>query len=91
MEQERLLWASKYIHIPACTSDYSGYNFVCVGIQEGSCFWSKETECASVVLGGGFFASFCFVLCCMALRGAQRSLVGCRLWGRTESDTTEAT
>ena len=21
----------------------------------------------------------------------QRSLVGCRLWGRTESDTTEAT
>ena len=23
--------------------------------------------------------------------GGQRSLVGCRLWGRTESDTTEAT
>ena len=22
---------------------------------------------------------------------SQRSLVGCRLWGRTESDTTEAT
>ena len=26
----------------------------------------------------------------MASQG-QRSLVGCRLWGRTESDTTEAT
>ena len=23
--------------------------------------------------------------------GSQGSLVGCRLWGRTESDTTEAT
>ena len=28
---------------------------------------------------------------CLENLQGQRSLVGCRLWGRTESDTTEAT
>ena len=35
----------------------------------------------------------CWALCSNFLPGesqGQRSLVGCRLWGRTESDTTEA-
>ena len=27
----------------------------------------------------------------LGVGGGQGSLVGCRLWGRTESDTTEAT
>ena len=31
------------------------------------------------------------LLQCSCLENSQRSLVGCRLWGHTESDTTEAT
>ena len=42
------------------------------------------------------FIYMCIYMCvcvcvCVFLPGDKESQVGCRLWGRTESDTTDAT
>ena len=55
--------------------------FLCTGIDSKFAqfllFWRRKWQPTPVFLPGEF--------------QGQGSLVGCRLWGRTESDTTEVT
>ena len=50
---------------------------VCITVQNGFITVGLKWQPTPALLPGKFYG--------------QRSLVGCRLWGRTESDTTDVT
>ena len=84
-----LIYISVFVPIPYCLNDCSFVSSLKSGrlIPPVPFFFLKI---ALAIQGFLYFHTNCEIICSSSVQG-RGSLVGCRLWGRTESDTTDAT